>query len=64
MTTHDKRMYDFGYTRGRGGHPIDWDLARRSAAYQYGWEDGDSDRPTLDEVTLDVAKERTDPLGY
>ena len=33
-------------------------------AYWCGWDSGECDRPSLEELTLDVAKERSDPFGY
>lgn len=56
------REYNRGYRDGMAGQPF----ANANATTEYvdGWYDGESDRPTLDELTLDTAKERDDPFGY
>jgi hypothetical protein len=51
---YDKRMYDRGYYDGFHGRQFDEKLANSCVEYDYGYQDGDGDRPTLDELTLDV----------
>jgi hypothetical protein len=55
---------DRAYREGRSGEPLDPELARHSEDYDRGWDAGNCDRPSLDDLTVDAAKERTDPLGY
>ena len=57
MTTSYKIGYADGYARNDA-----WAL--ENADYELGYFDGLADSPSLDELTLDVAKERRDPLGY
>jgi hypothetical protein len=53
--------YEAGYEDGMAGRAC---AVQGSTAYVDGWYDGEADRPTLDELTLDVDKERVDPFGY
>ena len=56
--------YEAGYRDGfnYSQTPLDWSAV--SEDYVDGWDDGNCDRPSMEELSLDVAKERRDPLGY
>jgi hypothetical protein len=56
-----RHNYDIGYKYGYAGRDYDKGLAERYPGYSEGWEDGDSDRPSLDElIPLDWQREQSD----
>lgn len=62
-TRNEQRNFEIGYRFGLKGLPHNPSLANY-AGYSEGWDAGNSDRPSLDDLTLDVASERRNPLGY
>lgn len=53
--------FDRGYAAGYRADPLP---DGSSKEYYRGWDAGNSDRPTLEELTFDAAKEAYDPLGF
>lgn len=53
--------FERGYRVGYRGDELPADA---SNAYYEGWDVGNSDRPSMEERSLDVEKERRDPLGF
>jgi len=61
-----QNAYDRGYDDGfHSRKPVlsDWNEPRNNA-YLEGWDDGNSDHPGGEELTLDPAREQADPLSY
>lgn len=57
-TEQQKKDYREGYAAGYRGDPLDVPRAQRSESYDRGYDHGDCDRPTLDELLpLDARKE-------
>jgi hypothetical protein len=55
--------FNLGYRRALRGVKYEPRLGAYKG-YAEGWDAGNSDRPSLDDLTLDVASERRNPLGY
>jgi len=55
-------QWERGYKEGRQG--AQYLNSRNSNDYAEGYDAGECDRPTLEELTYDFAKEVSDPLGY
>lgn len=58
-----QRNFNIGYNQAMKGAAYNPALAAY-AGYAEGWDAGNSDRPSLDDLTLDIASERSNPLGY
>lgn len=57
-TRQEQRDYDAGYAAGFRGRALDIDRAKQSPAFEEGHDDGNCDRPTLDELLpIDAGKE-------
>ena len=56
--------YNAGWNAGYHGKPLDIKRAKACPSYDYGWQDGNADRPSLEELTLDYQTELNDPFGY
>ena len=53
------KNYETGYRMGINGVPFNPEFAKYTG-YEDGWDAGNCDRPTLDEILpIDVAKERS-----
>jgi len=61
--TNRERNFEIGYRQALKGIAYNAELSRYGG-YDAGWDAGNSDRPSLDDLTLDVASERRNPLGY
>jgi hypothetical protein len=58
-----QKNFNFGYRAGLRGDAYRPELSKYPG-YDEGWDGGNSDRPSLDDLALDVASERSNPLGY
>lgn len=60
--------YNQGYRDGIAGKPwpglIGKPPSPEEQAYYRGYDAGECDRPTMDELTVDYGMEATDPFGY
>jgi hypothetical protein len=62
-TSNRDKNFNFGYAAGMRGDAYRPELSKYKG-YDEGWDGGNSDRPSLDDLTLNVASERRNPLGY
>lgn len=61
MNQSERKCYEMGYRRGYSGQPMVESFAEKSPHYATGWDHGNCDRPSLEELMpIDIDHEASD----